>query len=679
MSASSGGRGPPRQQRDSAVVTDEHGVQLFTVSTTNKQAKKRKKTDEPQTKDHKTTNDQRKTDSNVTTTRRTKLTTLDPWTELRSWPSERANRSVMVEDADPDLLTALEPTHRADTLTLGPRTRVFTFSSRRKLEKSTKPDPRQFGKAARYSTPPTATLPGPWTLPTDAPAPSRLPKPDRPSEGPPAQTSRPETPPIYHIQDSYFESSSEYASSEDSNESEGEVDNGFLKVKSRRKRTPPTTSAGSTPAAVKVTTTPKPAPRNSQTPTPLPDQNNTAASEQRMTRTTVKITRHTTDNNNPFFIMKLIRQHNLNIETPRQYWAYSTGTTTLTFNTMDEAEQFVQAIPEKTFGPSAKLLIISRPTTQGQRLPRNREISVVMKNVGTQIPEDELLQILGEKYPGIKRISRITSAQTNQPTQMVRLIVQDVTTADQLLRGINVAGRNYKVEPAHETVFHRPCQNCAQYGHDKTDCKSDKICFTCGNNPDHCNHLPDSKVKFCASCKSDTHYTGQARCPNYPRHTATQQTPTHIPVQIPQQLPPPIPKPSQSSPTPTNEPRPGLSYARAVKPTKNKETEKTTEPTQTVDQIVASALKSAMQKLESYVDEQLNRVRDEIVMFTISLLTTDAKPKTRRTTLATANQTARRLLRRQVAHHFVDNKLRISLAPLTQDTTNHRRSTNSGP
>ncbi|KAJ4448133.1 hypothetical protein ANN_10145 [Periplaneta americana] len=485
MSTSSGGRGPRRQPPDAAVVTDEHGGQLFIVPTTTKKGKKKKKTDLTTTNDTtETTHDQPTTDSNETTKRQTILTTLDPWTELKNWPSERANRSVMVEDADPDLLATLQPPHRADTLTLGPRTRVYTFSSRHKLQKATRHDQKQFGKKARYIAPPTATLQGPWTLPTDPPAPSRSVKPDRPSEGPSSEPTRPETPPLQHIQDSYFYTTSESASSEGSNESEGEVDQDWQNVKSRRKKkTRPTASAGSTTAAEKVTPTPQPAPQNSLAPTPAPDRNTAAASEQFKSRTTVKITRHTTDNNNPLFIQKLIRQNNLNMETPRQYWAYSTGTTTLTFPTIDEAERFVKAIPARTFGPSAQLFIVHTPSHQGQRLPRNREISVVMKNVGTQIPEDELLQILREKFPGIKRISRITSAQTNQPTQMVRLIVQDVTTADQLLCGINIAGRNYKVEPAHETVFHRPCQNCAQYGHNKTDCRNDKTCFTCGKNP----------------------------------------------------------------------------------------------------------------------------------------------------------------------------------------------------
>ncbi|KAJ4451215.1 hypothetical protein ANN_02675 [Periplaneta americana] len=64
----------------------------------------------------------------------------------------------------------------------------------------------------------------------------------------------------------------------------------------------------------------------------------------------------------------------------------------------------------------------------------------------------------------------------------------------------------------------------------------------------------------------------------------------------------------------------------------------------TTEQLVEGVLRSAMQKIESYIDRQLNRLQDEIVTFTISLLTTDTNPTKRHTTLATANQAARPLI-----------------------------------
>ncbi|KAJ4438275.1 hypothetical protein ANN_14214 [Periplaneta americana] len=313
------------------------------------------------------------------------------------------------------------------------------------------------------------------------------------------------------------------------------------------------------------------------------------------------------------------------------------------------------------FGPSAEINI-TPPSETRQKQTRNKEISVVIKNVDTLISEDELMQILAVIHPGITRIKRIISAQTDKPTNLVRIFTKDITTADKLLGGIKLAGRYYRVEPSHETIFHRPCLNCAQYGHTKTNCDKPKTCFKCGKNPDLCNHNRLSQIKYCATCNSDTHYTGQARCPKYPRtNLITSTDPTHVPIDTHKPIPPPIPKPSRSVFKPTL-PKPELSYADAAKTTTTKTT--TTDDPQTdkttTEQLVEGVLRSAMQKIESYIDRQLNRLQDEIVTFTISLLTTGTNPTKRHTTLATANQAARRLLRKRVAHHFVGNRLRVS-------------------
>ncbi|KAJ4451013.1 hypothetical protein ANN_02449 [Periplaneta americana] len=180
----------------------------------------------------------------------------------------------------------------------------------------------------------------------------------------------------------------------------------------------------------------------------------------------------------------------------------------------------------------------------------------------------------------------------------------------------------------------------------------------------HC--LNRSDLVYCATCNSDTHYTGQARCPKYPRtNLITSTDPTHVPIDTNKPIPPPIRKPSQSVFKPTL-PKPELSYADAAKTMTTKTTttaDPQTDKTTTV-QLVEGVLRSAMQKIESYIDRQLNRLQDEIVTFTISLLTTATNPTKRHTTLATANQAARRLLRKRVAFHFVGNRLRVSLAPL---------------
>lgn len=106
----------------------------------------------------------------------------------------------------------------------------------------------------------------------------------------------------------------------------------------------------------------------------------------------------------------------------------------------------------------------------------------------------------------IKLISRITSATRNIPMQMIRIFIQHVTTA-----GINIAGRNHKTEPTCEVKIAPNMDTWRQ------TVRMTRHGFACGKNPDSCKHNSNHNVKFCTSCKSDTHYMGQACCPNYPR------------------------------------------------------------------------------------------------------------------------------------------------------------------
>ncbi|KAJ4429044.1 hypothetical protein ANN_26040 [Periplaneta americana] len=202
----------------------------------------------------------------------------------------------------------------------------------------------------------------------------------------------------------------------------------------------------------------------------------------------------------------------------------------------------------------------------------------------------------------------------------------DLDTANAMVNGITIAGRTYKVEPSRETVFHRPCPNCAQFGHTKQNCTNQSVCFRCGQNPSQCSHKPSDQVKYCATCNSDSHYTGQARCPKYPRNRTqtTNQQPTHIPLKVPQPKPQIAPKPSETSLFPPLPPSQGLTYASAAAPTPDatqtptpptEPTEKTianptnttknTSPDDRTEQLVEVVLRAAMQKMEAYIDQKL--------------------------------------------------------------------------
>ncbi|KAJ4429047.1 hypothetical protein ANN_26043 [Periplaneta americana] len=157
----------------------------------------------------------------------------------------------------------------------------------------------------------------------------------------------------------------------------------------------------------------------------------------------------------------------------------------------------------------------------------------------------------------------------------------------------------------------------------------------------------------------------------------------HISHKVPQPKPQIAPKPSETSLFPPLPPSQGLTYARAGAPTPDatqtptppteQPTEKTiTNPTNTTkntspdgrtEQLVEVVLRASMQKMEAYIDQKLNEMEDRMVTFAISPLTTHAKPTKRQRTLMTANQTARRLLNKRVAHHFIDNQIQLSLMP----------------
>ncbi|KAJ4429050.1 hypothetical protein ANN_26046 [Periplaneta americana] len=257
----------------------------------------------------------------------------------------------------------------------GPLTNPTVLSLSRPTAKFTsKLPPTTFGRDAVYETPPNATERPPWQMPDDPPPPASGPRPTsrgtRPSEGP---------------SDFDLGSDSSLSEGEQTNTTgdttlDTERDNAPWKVTKYRKVKP--AAPGSIPVATQA---PTPTPK---APTPLPSSSSaigpslptTSQSDRPIVQ--VKITRHTTDYN-PLFIRRLIQTNNLDIEQPRQYWAYSSLTTTLTFTTLRDAEHFVQTIPATTFGPSAELHIQSPMTTQ-RPIRQNKELSVVMKNVGTQ-------------------------------------------------------------------------------------------------------------------------------------------------------------------------------------------------------------------------------------------------------------------------------------------------------
>lgn len=157
--------------------------------------------------------------------------------------------------------------------------------------------------------------------------------------------------------------------------------------------------------------------------------------------------------------------------------------------------------------------------------------------------------------------------------------------------------------------------------------------------------------------------------PQYPKSDPNNEPITHIPVQsLP--APPPTKKPSEIFPLFS----PIKTYAQATEPDTSTaptleqnldENPQLTNQHQTrtnLEQYITDALVVA----ENYIEKRLNEIQEQLAIFTISLLTTNAQPSHRKSTLRTANQSARRVFRKRMIHHFVNNQIKISLQPLQE-------------
>lgn len=508
--------------------------------------------------------------------------------------------------------------------------RVVIFSSREQLSKfSAKFSPLYFGPKAIFEALPNSTLTAPWLTALDRTRTPNLPP-----------SPVPETPP---------------------NPSEND-----WKTVTHAKRKPVLT-----PAIPQTSTHTDP-----------------ASSEQKYT---VKIHNHSLNTNNPFFIKDLITQNHLQIPTPRYFWAYTTRTTTLLFPNIQTAEKFVHAIPPDSFGPHAKLILMPAHMSATQP-PPPKDISVVIKSIEHSISMDTLKQELLDQGYKVKNVARIISAQTRTETQLVRAFLEDVETSDAMLRGVLLCGKFYRVEPSKEFVRLRPCLQCAQYGHDNSTCNNIPKCHKCGQNPNICKTKHTTNEKYCATCDSKDHYTGQIICTKYPRNPQSLQPlenkPRHVailassptpPIKPSQAFPALIPTPSQSPNNTTfasitREGTPNITTSSPVKtlaipephPTPTPEARKATTSKKTDDSIPVDleTVKTITKNLEKYIDDKISALEDKLMTFIVALLASDETPVKRKATLKTANTTAKKILKKRVLHNFIDKKLRVTIEPM---------------
>lgn len=87
-----------------------------------------------------------------------------------------------------------------------------------------------------------------------------------------------------------------------------------------------------------------------------------------------------------------------------------------------------------------------------------------------------------------------------------------------------IEGQIFYTEASKTNDKHSPCKKCQQYGHNMDDCPNNDCCFYCGSNQPtkQCRHAAkENETPYCATCKDYGHYTGQIKCPKYPRQPPT--------------------------------------------------------------------------------------------------------------------------------------------------------------
>lgn len=120
-----------------------------------------------------------------------------------------------------------------------------------------------------------------------------------------------------------------------------------------------------------------------------------------------------------------------------------------------------------------------------------------------------------QKCKSVKRIY----AKGGEKTYMFRVFYETREEAEAaLVNGIYYLGRRFRCESPRENNRHYPCRNCCLYGHKQDACTNKKVCHRCGKHPIDCQHPKNATdIRYCVTCKQDSHFTGQMCCPSYPR------------------------------------------------------------------------------------------------------------------------------------------------------------------
>ena len=167
------------------------------------------------------------------------------------------------------------------------------------------------------------------------------------------------------------------------------------------------------------------------------------------------------------------------------------------------------------------------------RVPKTQQVThqVIIKNVDTEVTQEEMDEILTRQQLEYKSVKRIHSRQRGQPTLMFRLILKDEDTKKRLLRdGINLDMMHYRCIQAIEDTKSHPkvmqCFKCQKLGdHLSGSCTNEQKCVLC-SGPHRKADCTVTKENFkCANCKGN-HAAWSQECPWLRKAVDAKKTPT---------------------------------------------------------------------------------------------------------------------------------------------------------
>lgn len=143
--------------------------------------------------------------------------------------------------------------------------------------------------------------------------------------------------------------------------------------------------------------------------------------------------------------------------------------------------------------------------------------SVVIGSVEQEIADTVISEHLNKLNLEHRYCKRITSAATNKPTTLIRIITGTQSTCETLLKdGLFFKYRHYPVytsKPPPPTP--KPCSKCLAFTHTTEMCNAPMKCAKCFGN--HALYKCTSTLPpKCTSCNSEEHQAWSHKCPNRP-------------------------------------------------------------------------------------------------------------------------------------------------------------------